>query len=104
MKFYEYLEAKYVETNLKLQVGYTPYKQSETRAVQSIIDGQRTFFKWVAYIKLIFEFALMSAHLIKAPKSPKQIGEEMRAQAEAEDKAKQETTLQLVPEAPPPTS
>lgn len=56
MKLHEFLESKYVSTNLELHQNFSPYMQSKTRSIQKLIDLQRQVLMWFAYIALIKEY------------------------------------------------
>lgn len=98
MKFHEYLESSYVGTNIELQVEYSPQKQAKTLAAQSLINGQRTFYKVVSYVVLVVGYLLVKAHIVKAPLSAADLVKAYQDNARAQMEAK--GGLQAVPPAP----
>ena len=73
MKFHEFLESHYVTTNIELQAKFSPFKQAETKATQSIIDTQRSFYKFIAYFKILGQFIGIKLHLLPPAKTPEEI-------------------------------
>ena len=80
MNLFDFLESRYLKTNLELQKDFSLAKQAETKATQDLIDGQRKWFKWCAYFKLLFLYALIKLHILKQPETTKQISERIKAE------------------------
>jgi hypothetical protein len=83
MRLFEYLEARYVHVNLLLQQNYTAALHAETLAIQSLINGNRTTLKWMAYPKLLFLFVLTKMRIVKRLPSPKEVAAKMQADQKA---------------------
>lgn len=56
MKFHEYLDIVYINTNIELQTEFSLKKQALTRAIPDIIGWQRSYFKLLSYFRLVFGF------------------------------------------------
>lgn len=92
MRFFEFLESRYVSTNIEIQKEYTLAKQGEIQAGQALISAQRTFFKWLSFPKLLGLFVLVNLRLIAKPKTAKEIATELhlaQAKAKEDEKAKE---------------
>lgn len=90
MKFFDFLESAYAEKNIQVQESYTAFGHAETQALADLTNGQRRFFKFIAYFKVFFKyFAILLG--MKAPlKDAKEIIKEMTERKAAEHKAKLE--------------
>lgn len=90
MKFFQYLESRYVELNIDLQVNYDLNKHAASQATQDLINAQRKVFKWINYPVLIVKFFLIKLSIINAPESAQEI------MARLQEKAKQASKPTLV--------
>ena len=72
MKFFEYLDCKYVEVNVELQSEFSLYKQAKTHAIQNLISSMRCLFRWVSYPIIVVEFILVCLKLRSKPISLKE--------------------------------
>lgn len=73
MKLHDFLESTYVQTNIDKTVSYSPYLQSKTMAVQSLLDLQKSILKWIAYLDLIITFIKTKLKLVSPPKDAQTI-------------------------------
>jgi hypothetical protein len=67
MKFHEYLEANYVQTNIDLQIEYSPYRQAKIQAIHSLLAGQKWFFRLIAYPIILWRYTEIRLGLKPAP-------------------------------------
>ena len=77
MKLHDYLESEYVSTNISNQITYHPYKQAKITAVQSLIHGQKTVYKYVAMIQILTQYVAVISKLISAPKTSTELVKEL---------------------------
>ena len=73
MRFFNFLESRYVSVNLELQKEFTIAKQAETQAIQALINMNRAFHRMLAYPKVIIHYFLVNLHILKVPLTPKEI-------------------------------
>jgi hypothetical protein len=88
MKFFDYLESSYASSNIETQATYSAFGHAETQAISDLTNGQRKFFKFVAYFKVIFNYFLVLFHIKPLPKSAAEIIKEMNDAKKAELEAK----------------
>lgn len=62
MKFNEYLDIVYINTNLEVSEKFDLKKQALTRSIPDLIGWQRSFYKLCAYFKLIFGYLIAKAY------------------------------------------
>lgn len=87
MKFFEYLDCKYVEKNLELSYEFSLFTQAETHAIQNLIATMRCLFRWLSYPKIVCEFILVCLNLRSKPLSIKERQDAAKAQANLVSKA-----------------
>lgn len=95
MRLFDYLERKYVETNLQLQVEFTLAKQAEAQAAQKLIDAQRSFYRKCMYIKLVVHYVLVRLGLASAPEAALKQVNDAKAAATAAEAASAENVTQI---------
>jgi hypothetical protein len=82
VKFHEYLESRYTLTNLENQKAYSPAKQAETTAIHDLTNGQKKFYKYIAYFKVIFGYFFMKLTRSPGLPTPKEIFENYKRETE----------------------
>lgn len=99
MKFFDFLESSYASSNIEVQQKYTAFKHAETQALSDLTNGQRRFFKFLAYFKVIFCYVLVLIGVKQKPQSAKDIIQTFQDVKNAEAlKAKQERQEQIAAE------
>ena len=83
MQFHDFLEAKYVKTNIALQQVYHPRGQGIVGATQKLIHMQRTFLTYLYIPVILFQYVLVQLRILPSPPSSTQLVEEMKAASEA---------------------
>lgn len=66
MKLFEYLDSKYVATNMELSVARDPVKQGVTKAAVGLLNTQLKWFTFVAYFKLLGSYTMMKVGVAPA--------------------------------------
>jgi hypothetical protein len=95
MKFHDFLEALYVETNLKNNLGYHPYLAAKTTAIQSLLNVQKSILKKISYFAILYNYFKVVLSIKEAPKSAH---EQVRLFNEAKQKHTDKTPIHLVQE------
>lgn len=67
MKLFNYLDIQYRNLNIELQQEYTISKEAELKAAYSIIQMQRSFFKWLHIPLLVSKYVLIRCRVLQAP-------------------------------------
>ena len=100
MKFFDYLDSRYVSANLELQKEYSQLKKAETTAIHDIISTQRTLLKWFSYFRIIFGYLFVVLGLKDRPKTTEEMQSEQRSQLESANQQAQNNTETLQESAP----
>ena len=99
MKFFDYLESAYAVKNIEVQEKYSAFGHAETQALADFTNGQRRFFKFLAYFKVIFNYFLILVGVNPALKDAKEVIKEMTEKKKAAfEKAKAENAALTVVE------
>lgn len=70
MNLFEFLDLKYQNAAMELQVKYSVTKDGKAKAVHSLINLYRSMAKWVWKPILLTQFVLMRFKLLPMPKPP----------------------------------
>lgn len=67
MTLFTYLDHKYRSLSLELQKDFTIPKDAELKAAYSLIQYQRSFFKFLSIPILLTKYLLINLHLLRSP-------------------------------------
>lgn len=96
MKFFDYLESSYAVKNIEVQEKYSAFKHAETLAINDLTNGQRTFFKFLAYFKVIAKYLVVLSGFLPPLEDAKSVIKKMQEKKKAEyEKLKAEKEAQL---------
>lgn len=86
MTLFTYLDYRYRTLSLELQTDYSIPKEAELKAAYSLIQTQRSFFKYLTIPVLFIKYIFINLHILKEPNapSPKIITKETVVEAPAE--------------------
>ena len=99
MKFFDFLESAYAIKNIEVQESYTAFGHAETQALADLTNGQRRFFKFLAYFKVIFNYFGILVGINKPLQNAKEVIKEMTEKKKAAfEKAKAEKAALTVVE------
>ena len=101
MKFFDYLESAYAIKNIEVQETYTAFGHAETQALSDLTNGQRKFFKFVAYFKVLFNYLMIQFGFKPALKEAKEVIKEVQEKKLAEHKARKAEADKLAQTAEP---
>ena len=87
MNFHDFLESKYVETNLSLQDNFNVYDHAKTIATGDLLKVHRGLFTAINYVQLLGQFALVKLHIIKAPRKATEVIEQSKLVAKAQQQS-----------------
>jgi hypothetical protein len=73
MKLLDFMESKYVESNLQNQVEFSLGKQAEAQAAQNLINAYRSTLRKFAYITLLVRYALVLLRIASPPQGAKEM-------------------------------
>jgi hypothetical protein len=73
MKLLDFMESKYVESNLKNQVEFSLATQANAQAAQNLINATRSLFRKLAYIRLLGQYVLTLLNILPPPKNAKEM-------------------------------
>jgi hypothetical protein len=73
MKLLDFMESKYVESNLKNQVEFSLALQAKSQAAQNLINAYRSTLRKIAYITLLVQYALVLLKIASPPQGAKEM-------------------------------
>lgn len=70
MNLVQFIENRFQELTVELQVEYVASKDAELKALHAVMTAYRTVLKWLKIPQVIFDFFLMRLELTPEPKAP----------------------------------
>lgn len=67
MTLFEYCDHRYKSLNIELQKNYNLPEEGELKAAYTLIQWQRTFYKYLAIPRLVLKYALINIGLSRCP-------------------------------------
>lgn len=95
MNLVQFIENRFQELTVELQVKYVASKDAELKALHAVMNAYRTVLKWLKIPQVLFDFMLVRLEFAPEPKAPlleklkreqKQREEEGKRNAEASSK------------------
>lgn len=75
MKFFDFLDIKYIQARVlqSKKETFTQERAGEIKAIYSLLNGLRVFYKWISVPKLFLEYTLVKFKFTPPPSIPDEI-------------------------------